>query len=374
MPSDPLYVTFPVLPDLEALEPYLKSIWSSKWVTNHGHFHAELEERLQAELKVPTALVFNNGTIGLITVLKFFDFQPGAEIITTPFTFAATAHAISWNNLVPVFVDIDEATMTLDPASVEMAITDKTCAILGVHVYGNICDVSALGRIAAKHDLKVIYDAAHAFGVELNGCGIGSFGDATVFSFHATKLFNTLEGGCVTTSNAEDAQCIYWLRNFGIKDEETVVGIGINGKMNEIQAAIGLLNLDGYKGEQKVRSNLRQKYNQAFAELEGVSTPLTQMNVTSSEQYYTIRVNACKFGASRDQIYNALVEDNIFPRKYFYPICTDFSPYRDFRIISCFEQLMVENIKTEVLCLPFHSGVQDSDVERITNIMTKLKS
>jgi dTDP-4-amino-4,6-dideoxygalactose transaminase len=238
-----LYVSRPLLPDLSRLQEYLEQIWASRWVTNNGSLHLELEKRLSNKLRVPTAMLFNNGTIGLMVALKLFDLPSGSEVITTPMTFAATAHSISWNGLKPVFVDVTEDDLTIDPEAVEAAITVNTSAILAVHCYGCICDHAALSALARKHGLKLIYDAAHAFGSTLDGQSIAALGDAAVFSFPATKLFNTLEGGLLTTPHASDQKTVYLLRNFGIRDEEQVVSVGINGKLNEVQSAIGLLNL-----------------------------------------------------------------------------------------------------------------------------------
>lgn len=365
MSNNPLYVASPLLPQKEELFEMISDIFDSKYVTNHGPYHNELELKLQDVLDVPTAKLFNNGTIALLTALKMFDFPPGSEVITTPFTFAATAHAISWNNLVPVFADIDEETLTIDPDAIELAITEKTVAILAVHVYGNVCNLERISEIAEEYNLKVIYDAAHAFDVKVNGKGIGNYGDASAFSFHATKLYNTIEGGALVTPKESDAEKIYMLRNFGIKNEDEVIDIGINGKMNEIQAAIGLLNLKEYEKEKQFRSELRKKYNDIFSGIPGISTQKTPENITPSEQYYPLLFNdSCPL--SRDELYEKLKEENIFTRKYFNPICTDYTPYKDFKIFSKHEEPIAEKIKNNVLCLPFHSDVKDSHLTNIT--------
>lgn len=361
----PLYVAKPLLPKLEDLAPYLEGIWQSETVTNHGPLHQMLERALEEHLRVPCSMVFNNGTIALLVALKMMDLKPGSEVITTPLTFAATAHSIAWNGCTPVFADVDPETLTLDPRSVEKAITSRTSAILAVHVYGTVCDVGGLQNVADRHGLRLIYDAAHVFGAELNGVPIGSFGDASVFSFHATKLFNTFEGGAITSRNAEDKEKIYFLRNFGILNEEEVVEIGINGKMNEFQAAIGLLNLPLVSTERAVRARLRKKYNDLLAGLPGVRLPPCQAGVLNSEQYYHLVIDPTRFGRSRDDIYVRLKQKNIFARKYFHPICTDFAPYKGSQIHTVHDKPYVETVKSRVLCLPFHGGVTDAHVETI---------
>lgn len=364
----PLYVTRPLLPDLAELNTLLEGIWASNVITNIGPLHQRLERELQQVLGVPTAMLFNNGTIALLAALKLFRLPAKSEVITTPLTFAATAHAIDWNGLVPVFVDVLPETLTIDPAAVELAITDKTSAILGVHVYGNVCELDALQRIADQHGLKLLYDAAHAFGTTVGGKPIANFGDGSAFSFHATKLFNTVEGGLLATKNPEDANEIYFLRNFGIKNEEEVVSIGINGKLNEMQAAVGILNLALVEEERRKRSILREKYVSFLSKMEGIACQPVQPGVSSSEQYFPIQIDATDFGRSRDDIYDALKLQNIFARKYFHPICTDFEPYRDFKTHSARNTPYVETVKTRVLCLPFHSGVTDEDLSVIERV------
>lgn len=364
----PLYVSQPLLPDQTALNVYIEKIWASKYVTNHGPFSLELEDRLAALLHVPTAKLFNNATIGLLVALKLFELPPGSEVITTPMTFAATAHSIAWNNLRPVFVDIKEDDLTIDPDAVEMAISPRTSAILAVHVYGCICDHDALQRLADLHRLKLIYDAAHAFGAYWNGRPVASLGHASVFSFHATKLFNTLEGGLVTTNRLEDRERIYLLRNFGIKNEEEVVSVGINGKMNELQAAVGLLNLDLFEGEREKRKGLRQRYREILGGLDGVLLQEVTENVTQSEQYLLVRIDQDKSRLNRDELKERLAEKQIFARKYFYPICTDYEPYRNMPIISARARPYAQVAKHQVLCLPFHSGVTEAHLDLIAAV------
>lgn len=361
--SKPLYISKPLLPDLGQLTQSLADIWSSERVTNHGPFSLKLEERLSAMLEVPTAMLFNNATVGIMTALRLFDLPAKSEVITTPMTFAATAHSISWNNLTPVFADIRAHDLTLDPDAVRKAITPKTRAILAVHVYGCICDHDALRAIADEYGLKLIYDAAHAFGARWKGRSVAALGDASVFSFHATKLYNTLEGGLVTTGDPEDQRRLYLLRNFGILNEEEVVAVGLNGKMNEVQAAIGLLNLDIFEEERSLRANLRQSYRRMLDGLPGVTVQEVSSDVTQSEQYFLVRIDPDRFGRSRDDMKVALDAKNIFCRKYFYPLCTDYTPYRDFPIVTVRKKPYADIAKNEVLCLPFHSGVSTAQIE-----------
>lgn len=259
--NDKIFVTSPLLPSIEDFTEQVKEIYDSKWLTNMGSKHKALEEALTIELKVPHAQLFNNGTIALLTAIKALDLPYGSEVITTPFTFAATPHCISWNGLKPIFCDIEPNTMTIDADKIENLITPNTSAILGVHVYGFPCNVKKIDEIAKKYNLKVIYDAAHAFSTEIDGVGIGNFGDITMFSFHATKLFNTIEGGCLTYKDETLVKKIYNLRNFGIQSEDVVEDIGINGKMNEFQAAWGLLNLKQYRKEQERRKVIKEIYD-----------------------------------------------------------------------------------------------------------------
>lgn len=366
--SRPLYVARPILPKLDDVQPYLEGIWDRRVLTNGGPLHDQLEDTLSRYFGVPTAMLFNNGTIALLTALRMFDLPSGSEVITTPLTFAATAHAISWNGLVPVFADVSPEDLTLEPASVEAAITSKTSAILAVHVYGTVCALDALQEIATRHGLPLIYDSAHVFGTTVYGRSIGAFGDASVFSFHATKLFHTFEGGMIATNRKEDREKIYYLRNFGIRNEEEVVGIGINGKMNELQAMMGLLNLPLVEGERAARARLREKYEAFLADLPGISLQPKQPGVSNSEQYFVLQIDPAGFGRTRDDLYLALKSRGIFARKYFHPICTDFGPYRGHPIHSIRKRPTAGRVKMHVLCLPFHSGVEDHHVAEIRDV------
>lgn len=321
------FITQPLLPEFNAFCKSLKEIYASKWLTNMGQKHFELERALEKELESPNIRLFNNGTIALLVALRALDLPRDSEVITTPFTFAATAHCISLNGLKPVFADIRKDTMTLDADKIEPLITPKTSAILPVHVYGFPCEVEKLRKIAKKHNLKLIYDAAHAFGAKINGQSIANFGDITMFSFHATKLFNTIEGGALAFKDAKLAKKIENLRNFGIENEEFVRDIGINGKMNEIQAAWGLLNLRLYKNEQKKRAKIKKFYDENLGKIKGIKVPQMPKNATNSYQYYPIIIEQ-NYPLSRDEIYAKFKDENIMTRKYFHPVCTDFDCYK----------------------------------------------
>lgn len=366
--NKPIYVTQPLLPDLSSLHYEIKDIMESKWITNHGVKHIQLEKKMKEVLNVPNVSIFNNGTIALLTALKALDLPLGSEVITTPFTFAATPHCISWNGLKPVFCDIEPNTMTIDPERIEDAITSNTSAILPVHVYGFPCDVKKIDKIAKKYNLRIIYDAAHSFSTEINGKSIGTFGDITMFSFHATKLFNTLEGGCLTYNNDELKEKIYNLRNFGIKNEEEVVDIGINGKMNEIQASVGLLNLELFREEQLKRMKIKELYIKELSHVENIKIPEMPQYSTDSFQYFPIIIED-NFPITRDQLYTELKKDNIFTRKYFYPICSDYEPYKNLKSSSIGNLPVSNDLKHKVLCLPYYGQLDVEIVNYICNLI-----
>lgn len=362
--SEPVYVTSPLLPSLEDIQKELADIWKSKWLTNMGAKHKQLENCLKEELKVPNVSLFNNGAIALLTALKALDLPLGSEVITTPFTFAATPHCISWNNLKPVFCDIEPETMTIDAKRIRKLITPNTSAILPVHVYGFPCDVKAIEEISKEYSLKVVYDGAHVFSTEINGRSIGTFGDITMFSFHATKLFNTAEGGCLTYNDNRLVDKIYNLRNFGIRNEDQVADIGINGKMNEIQAALGLLNLKLFKEEQEKRKLIRMQYNRNLSGITGIRIPKLPADTTDSCQYYPIIIEE-SFPVTRNALYNQLKKKNIYSRKYFYPLCSDFEPYKALPSSSKENLPVANDLKNKVLCLPFYGGLSINDVDAI---------
>ena len=359
-----IFVTQPLLPDIDDVQTQLKEIWESKWLTNMGKKHNELESRLTNILKVPHVSLFNNGTIALMVAIKALDLPQGSEVITTPFTFAATPHCIAWNGLKPVFCDIEPNTMTIDADKIESLITPNTSAILGVHVYGFPCDVEKIDKIAKKYNLKVIYDAAHAFSTEINEKGIGTFGDITMFSFHATKLYNSIEGGCLTYNDENLVRKIYNLRNFGIQSEELVEEVGINGKMNEIQASIGILNLDLYKAEQEKRARVKAFYDENLSKIKGIRIPKMPLGTTNSYQYYPIIVED-DYPINRDELYEKFKKENIFTRKYFYPACHDYECYKNDLTVRLAKLAVVDDLKNRVLCLPFYGDLDESILSEI---------
>lgn len=359
-----IFVTQPLLPDIDDVQTQLKEIWESKWLTNMGKKHNELESRLTNILKVPHVSLFNNGTIALMVAVKALDLPQGSEVITTPFTFAATPHCIAWNGLKPVFCDIEPNTMTIDADKIESLITPNTSAILGVHVYGFPCDVEKIDKIAKKYNLKVIYDAAHAFSTEINEKGIGTFGDITMFSFHATKLYNSIEGGCLTYNDENLVRKIYNLRNFGIQSEELVEEVGINGKMNEIQASIGILNLDLYKAEQEKRAKVKAFYDENLSKIKGIRIPKMPLGTTNSYQYYPIIVED-DYPINRDELYEKFKKENIFTRKYFYPACHDYECYKNDLTVRLAKLAVVDDLKNRVLCLPFYGDLDESILSEV---------
>lgn len=365
---DKIFVTRPLLPNLSSLETHLNDIWESKWLTNMGSKHNELENKLKDVLKVPNVSLFNNGTIALLVAIKALDLPYGSEVITTPFTFAATPHCIAWNGLKPVFCDIEPNTMTIDADKIESLITPNTSAILGVHVYGFSCDVERIDAIAKKHNLRVIYDAAHAFSTEINGKGIGTFGDITMFSFHATKLYNTIEGGCLTFNDTDLVRKIYNLRNFGIQSEELVEEVGINGKLNEIQAAVGLENLKLYKAEQEKRKLVKAFYDENLSKIKGIRIPKMPENVTNSYQYYPIVIKD-DYELTRNELYEKFKAANILTRKYFYPACTDYECYKNDLAVKLADLSVVNDLKHRVLCLPYYGALTNEELNIICEVI-----
>lgn len=367
----PIFITTPLLPDEILLQKKIHQIWKTKWITNHGRFHNELEEKMGQVLGSPNVSVVNNGTIALLIALRALGIRSG-EVITTPFTFPATPHAISWNNLKPVFCDINPDTFCIDANKIEQHITSETKAIMGVHVFGFPCEVEKIQTIADKHKLKVIYDAAHAFKTTIHGKPIGTFGDISCFSFHATKLFHSIEGGCLAYNDKSLKETVYLLRNFGIQDEETVLDIGINGKMNEIQAAVGLLVLDLVEEERRKRALVNDSYRRHLQDIDGLIMPSMPQHVDDSYQYFPIRIIASKAGHSRDYLHQELKKYNVISRKYFYPLCSDYAPYQDLPS-SAIENLPIANaIKSEILCLPLYGDLGISSTEKICDIIKQI--
>lgn len=363
-----IYITQPLLPSISSLNSHFDDIWASKIVTNMGEKHNELENRLKDVLKVQNVSLFNNGTIALLVAIKALNLPIGSEIITTPFTFAATPHCISWNGLKPIFCDIEPETMTIDADKIEKLITPNTSAILGVHVYGFPCDVEKIDKIAKKYNLKVIYDAAHAFSTEINNNGIGNYGDITMFSFHATKLFNTIEGGCLTYKDERLVKKIYNLRNFGIQSEEFVEDIGINGKLNEIQAAIGLENLKLYKAEQEKRAKIKAFYDEKLSSIKSITIPKMPENTTNSYQYYPIIIED-DYPLTRNELYEKFKKENIYTRKYFYPVCTDYECYKNNASVEASDLKVVNNLKHKILCLPYYGALTIDELNTIYEVI-----
>jgi dTDP-4-amino-4,6-dideoxygalactose transaminase len=364
----PIYVTRPMLPDLAEVDAEIRDIWQSQWLTNGGAKHQRLEEELKQVLKVPGLSLFNNGTIALIVAIQ--SLRLSGEVVTTPFTFPATPHVLPWNNITPVFCDIDEQTLTIDPRKLESMITPKTTGILGVHVYGMPCDVYGIQEIADRYGLRVIYDAAHAFGTEVDGTGIGNFGDISMFSFHATKLFHTLEGGALTFNAPPLKARIDLLKNFGIKNEEEVVMPGINGKMNEVQAAIGLINLKYIEAERARRQQVVEAYKKSLAGIPGIHVFSIPDTIRNSYQYFMIRVGE-EYGCTRDELHIKLKQYNVITRKYFYPLCSDYSCYNYLPSADPSNLPVAHKVVREVLCLPLYGALQPQEVEQICEIIAK---
>lgn len=362
----PIYVTRPLLPDREAFTRKIDEIFASHQLTNAGPQFQQLKAKLRNYLGVPYVSLFCNGTLALQLAIKALDLH--GEVITTPFTFPATPHSLVWNNITPVFCDIEQSTFNLDPEKIEALITDRTSAIMPVHVFGNPCRMDEIERIAKKYRLKVIYDAAHAFGVKYKGKPIGNFGDVSMFSFHATKSFNTLEGGALAYSDPSLAEKLYHLKNFGIISQEEVIAIGTNAKMNEIQAAFGQLVLDRIDQEITNRRRLTDLYRTLLSKVNGIALLPQQDDVEYNYQYLPILIQP-EYGLSRDELFEKLKEYNVFARKYFYPLCSDLACYRDMTIARKGDLPNAETIVKQVLCLPLYGELSGMDVERIVDII-----
>lgn len=360
-------VTSPLLPPLEEYHKLLEEIWASKWITNNGRFHKQLEKELADYLHVPYISLFTNGTLPLITALQALRIT--GEVITTPYSFVATTHALWWNGIKPVFADVDPATCNLDPKKIEAAITPKTTAIMPVHCYGNPCDIKGIREIADKYGLKVIYDAAHAFGVEENGESVLNAGDLSTLSFHATKVYNTVEGGAMVMHDPETKQRIDYLKNFGFAGEITVVAPGINSKMDELRSAYGLLNLRQVDQAIEKRRQAALKYREALKEVEGIRYLDDKPGVKHNYSYFPIFVDAEKYGRSRDQLYEDLKKENIYGRRYFYPLISDFSTYRGLPSANKENLPEATRLADTVLCLPMHHDLSENDLERILKVI-----
>ena len=365
----PITVTSPLLPDLEEFQLMLRTIWDSKWITNNGSFHKRLEAALCEYLKVPYVSLFTNGTLPLLTALQALHIV--GEVITTPYSFVATTHSIWWNNCKPVFVDIDPSTGNIDPEKIEAAITPKTSAIMPVHVYGQPCETKRIQEIADKYGLKVIYDAAHAFGVEVNGDSILNAGDLSTLSFHATKVFNTIEGGAMVMHDAEMKKRIDYLKNFGFAGETEVVGPGINSKMDEVRAAYGLLNLKQVDTAIEARHHVAIRYREALRDVPGIRFFEDMPCVRHNYSYFPIFVDAEKYGMTRDDLYFKMKENGVLGRRYFYPLISSFSTYRGLASAAPENLPQAHKMADSVICLPMHHGLSETDLERILDIVVK---
>lgn len=368
--NDTILVTSPLLPDLLEFSQYLQQIWDSKWITNNGSFHQQLEKALAEYLGVEYISVFTNGTLPLITALQALGLTKG-EVITTPYSFVATSHSIWWNQLTPVFVDIEEETCGMDPAKIEAAITPNTVAIMPVHCYGKPCKTKEIDAIAKKHGLKVIYDAAHAFGVRENGESILNAGDISTLSFHATKVYNTIEGGALICHTKEMKEKIDHLKNFGFEDEVTVVAPGINGKMDEVRAAYGLLNLKQVDAAIDSRKKVADAYRTVLKDVKGIRFFNDMVGVRHNYSYFPIFVDANQYGMTRDELYEKMKAANIYGRRYFYPLITAFDPYKNYPSASPDNLPVATKIADQVICLPMHHALSEEDVKRVIDCICR---
>ena len=368
--NEPIYVTRPLLPNLENIGEKLNEIWESKQITNNGKQHKLLKQQLEEHLQVPHLSLFNNGTLALLLGLKALGLK--GEVITTPFTFPATVQALDWNQLTPVFCDINPETLNIDANKIESLITENTTAILAVHVFGNPCDTGKIEELALKYNLKVIYDGAHAFGTKVDGKPIGSFGDMTMFSFHATKLFNTVEGGALAFKDEEIGKKLELLKNFGLQPPEEVVLSGLNAKMNEIQAGIGIEVLKMVREERGKRHFIKKAYEKHLADIPGIRIVTNLENEQSSYQYFVIEIEEDQFGRSRDWVKNKLEEYNVFARKYFYPLCSEFDWYRSLESAKPENLPVAHKSVKQVLSLPYYGELELESVAEICRILMEV--
>lgn len=360
-------VTTPLLPDLDDFNSLLKEIWSSKWITNNGQFHQKLEEALCDYLKVPFISLFTNGTLPLLTALQAL--RISGEVITTPYSFVATTHSIWWNGIKPVFVDIDPSNCGIDPDKIEAAITPRTTAIMPVHCYGKPCDNKRIQAIADKYGLKVIYDAAHAFGVEVDGESVLNWGDMSTLSFHATKVYTTIEGGAIVMHDEATKKRIDYLKNFGFASETEVVAPGINGKLDEVRAVYGLLNLKQVDKAINARHQVAIQYREAFQNVKGIRFFNDMIGVKHNYSYFPIFINAEEYGMTRDELYFKLRDHNILGRRYFYPLISTFSTYSGLPSASPDNLPNATRIANEVICLPMHHELTTDDINRIIELI-----
>jgi dTDP-4-amino-4,6-dideoxygalactose transaminase len=369
--SDPIYVTRPNLPPLEKLQPYLEEIWKNKILTNNGPFHQKFEKALGDYLEVEHVNLFTNATIALVVGLQALRIT--GEVITTPFSFVATTHALKWNGISPVFCDIEEETLNIDPDKIEALITPKTTAIMPVHVYGHPCNTEKIQAIADKYGLKVIYDAAHAFGIKMQNNNLLLEGDMSILSFHGTKLFNTFEGGAIIIKDEKLKKRIDFLKNFGFADELTVIAPGINGKMNEFQSAVGLLSLEIVDQEIANRKKVAETYFELFKDVKGIKVFDNYDSYKYNYAYFPVLIDEKEFGASREKVYDELKNQNIFARRYFYPLISNMPTYRSLSSAAK-ENLPVANkIGEQVLCLPIYGSLELETIKIISKIILERK-
>ncbi len=364
---EPVFVTQPLLPDVNKMTDKLQQIWESKQLSNNGPMVRKLEEALRDYLKVTSLSLFSNGTVALQIACRALKLS--GEVITTPFTFAATTHSLAWCNLKPVFCDVENNTLNMDPDCIEGLITPETSAIMPVHVYGNPCAIEKIQGIAGRYGLKVIYDAAHAFGVEVNGKPIGTFGDISMFSLHATKVYHTVEGGALSFGRPGLKEEADALKNFGIRGEEDIAEPGTNGKMNELQAAVGLLVLEILDAEIENRKNVVNRYRLQLTDIPGVSYFRDIEGVKHNYGYFPIRIEGKAFGHTRDELYEELKKFNIFARKYFYPLCSSFKCYRDLPTAEEGRLPVAEKAAKEILALPMHGRMSNDTIDNICRII-----
>lgn len=381
MNQNKITVTSPLLPDLDEFNELIKEIWKCKWITNNGSFHRQLEKELAEYLKVPYISLFTNGTLPLLTAMQALRIT--GEVITTPYSFVATTHSIWWNGCRPVFVDIEEKTCGINPEKIEAAITPKTTAIMPVHCYGKPVNIDAIQAIADKYGLKVIYDAAHAFGVEVNGKSVLTAGDMSTLSFHATKVYNTIEGGALIVKDEATKKRIDYLKNFGFAGETEVVAPGINSKMDELRCAYGLLNLQQIDAAIAARKEVARQYVEALKDIPGIRIPSyiqesfdnslfsrgERQMVKLNYSYFPIFVNAEEYGMSRDQLYFKMREANVFGRRYFYPLISTFSTYCGLPSAAPENLPVATKMANEVICLPVHHELYKSDINLVTDIV-----
>ena len=369
MDNNMITVTSPLLPNLDEFHEMLKEIWNSKWITNNGSFHKQLETELASYLKVPYISLFTNGTLPLLTALQALRIT--GEVITTPYSFVATTHSIWWNGCKPVFVDVEPSTGNIDPDKIEAAITPKTTAIMPVHVYGKPCDTKRIQEIADRYGLKIIYDAAHAFGVEVNGESVLNAGDMSTLSFHATKVYNTIEGGAMVMHDEATKKRIDYLKNFGFAGETTVVGPGINSKVDEMRSAYGILNLRQVDAAIESRHQVAIKYREALRNVEGVSFFDDMPGVKHNYSYFPIFIDADKYGMTRDDLYDKMKSANVLGRRYFYPLISEFSTYKGLPSAARENLPIAHKMADTVICLPMHHALSNDDIERTLDLIVK---